>query len=112
MPDLERFRDLPGTDDCLVSDNFLVRHAAAVGDTISLPGPTGPVPLRIAGTVRDYSWSRGTVFMDRARYARLFGDELIDMCHVFLQPGYPGGPAAARRNVEEYSPPAPTAGWC
>jgi putative ABC transport system permease protein len=96
MPDLEKFLDLPGTN------NFLVRHGSAVGDTIALPGPTGPVALRIAGTVRDYTWSRGTIFLDRARYAQLFGDELIDLCHVFLQPGFPGGESAARQRVEQY----------
>jgi len=102
IPGLERFLDLPGTNDCLVSDNFIVRHGVSVGDTIALPGPDGPVSLRIAGTVRDYSWSRGTVFLDRKRYAKLFGDELIDMSHVFLQPGYPGGTAAARKAVDDY----------
>ena len=102
LPDLEKFLDLPGTNDCIVSDNFAVRHGVEIGDTITLPGPNGPVPLRIAGTVRDYSWSRGTVFLDRQRYAKLFGDELIDMCHVFLQPGYPGGPAEARKNVDAF----------
>jgi putative ABC transport system permease protein len=89
MPDLEKFLELPGTDDVLVSENFAARHRAKVGDVISIPGPNGPVPLRIVGTVRDYSWSRGTIFMDRARYAKLFGDELIDICHVFLRPDAP-----------------------
>lgn len=102
IPGLEQFLDLPGTDDVLVSDNFIVRHGVSVGDTITLPGLNGPVPLRIVGTVRDYSWSRGTVFLDRKRYAKLFGDELIDMTHVFLQPGYPGGTAAARKAVDDY----------
>ena len=46
------------------------------------------------GTVRDYSWSRGTIFMDRKRYAELFGDDLIDMCHVFLK-SRPDGSAVA-----------------
>lgn len=89
MPDLEKFLELPGTDDILVSDNFAARHRAKVGDVISIPGPNGPVSLRIVGTVRDYTWSRGTIFMDRARYAKLFGDDLIDICHVFLRPGAP-----------------------
>ena len=70
----------------LVSENFLPRHGAKVGDTITLAGPSGPITLHIAGAVRDYSWSRGTIFMDRARYAKLFGDDLIDICHVFLSP--------------------------
>jgi putative ABC transport system permease protein len=86
MPDLERFLTLPNTDDVLVSENFTARHRVKVGDVIQVPGPSGPVNLRIVGTVRDYSWSRGTIFMDRARYAKLFGDDLIDICHVFLKP--------------------------
>ncbi len=85
LPDLEKFLELPNTDDILVSENFAARHRAKVGDTITIAGPNGPVHLRIIGTVRDFSWSRGTIFMDRARYAKLFGDELIDICHVFLR---------------------------
>jgi putative ABC transport system permease protein len=85
LPDLEKFLSLPNTDDILVSENFLTRQRAKVGDTITLPGPNGPVHLRIAGSVRDYTWSRGTIFMDRARFAKLFGDDLIDICHVFLK---------------------------
>ncbi|HJZ59603.1 MAG TPA: ABC transporter permease, partial [Gemmataceae bacterium] len=99
LPDVEKFLDLPGTDDVLVSENFARRHHVAVGQTISLPGPNGPVHLRVIGTVTDYSWSRGTVFMDRARYVQLFGDDLIDMCHVFLKPDYPDG----GRQIEEYA---------
>src|SRR5262249_1539957 len=72
MPDLERFRDLPGTNNVLISHNFAVRHNVQVGQTIELPGPRGPVQLTVSGTARDYSWSRGTVFMDRTRYAKLF----------------------------------------
>src|SRR5213079_3409327 len=33
------------------------------------------------------------------RYAQLFGDDLIDMCHVFLKPDYPGG----SKQVDEYA---------
>jgi putative ABC transport system permease protein len=83
---MERFLDLPGTNDVLVSENFARRHNVSAGDLIRVPGPNGPVELRVTGTVRDYTWSRGTIFMDRARYAKLFGDDLIDMCHVFLKP--------------------------
>jgi putative ABC transport system permease protein len=97
---MERFLDLPGTNDVLVSENFARRHNVVPGETIRVPGPNGPVPLRVTGTVRDYSWSRGTVFMDRARYAKLFGDDLIDMCHVFLRPD---AATAGQREVERYA---------
>jgi putative ABC transport system permease protein len=93
LPDLEKFLALPGTDDALVSENFSRRHNVKIGDTVTLPGPNGPVTLRVIGTVRDYSWSRGTIFMDRKRYAEKFGDDLIDMCHVFLKPGRATGSA-------------------
>ncbi|MBY0457259.1 MAG: FtsX-like permease family protein, partial [Gemmataceae bacterium] len=76
-----------GVNKVTVSENFLARHKVRVGDTIRLPGPRGPVELYILNAVRDYSWSRGTIFIDRARYAKLFGDDLIDICHVFVRPG-------------------------
>jgi putative ABC transport system permease protein len=89
-----------GVNKVLVSDNFLARHGVRVGDAIAVPGPSGPVELLVVGAVRDYSWSRGTIFMDRARYARLFGDDLVDICHVFLRPDHP---AAAEPTLEHYA---------
>ncbi|MDY3562552.1 ABC transporter permease [Gemmata sp. JC673] len=96
--DLEVFPELDdthpdhsGANKVLVSHNFVERHKVKVGDTVLVPGPRGPVPLVIVGAVRDYSWSRGTIFLDRARYAKLFGDNLIDICHVFVKPGETGG---------------------
>lgn len=97
LPDLEKFAALAGTGDVLMSDNFALRHGVAVGDAVELPGPSGPVALRVVGTVRDFSWSRGSLFMDRAKYAELFGDDLIDICHVFLKPG------AGSKPVEDYA---------
>jgi putative ABC transport system permease protein len=97
---MERFLDLPGTNDVLVSENFARRHNVSPGDLIRVPGPNGPVELRVTGTVRDYTWSRGTIFMDRARYAKLFGDDLIDMCHVFLKPD---AAETGRREVEKFA---------
>jgi putative ABC transport system permease protein len=96
LPDLEKFLGLPGTNDVLISENFQRRHNVRIGDTITLPGPTGRVPLRVVGTVVDYSWSRGSVFIDRNRYAELFGDDLIDMAHVFLKSSRTGTGTATR----------------
>jgi putative ABC transport system permease protein len=102
LPDLEKFLDLPGTNNVLVSENFARRHKMNKGDTITLPGPSGHVHLNIIGTVRDYSWSRGTVFIDRSRYAELFGDDLIDMCHVFLKSSR-GGIPSRDTELENYA---------
>lgn len=103
LPDIEKFLDLPGTNDVLVSDNFARRHDVSAGDTVSLPGPGGRVTLRVVGTVQDYSWSRGTIFMDRARYAELFGDDLIDMCHVFLKSSRGGAKPQHDPALEAYA---------
>src|SRR5262249_50880040 len=56
------------------------------GDTITLPGPEGPVPLRVLGIVPEYSWSRGTILVDRTFYAAAFHDSLVDTVHVFVKP--------------------------
>jgi len=103
LPDLEKFLDLPGTNDVLVSENFARRHAVKAGDTISLPGPNGRVSLRVIGTVQDYSWSRGTIFMDRTRYAEVFGDDLIDMIHVFLKSSQGGAGATRDASLEAFA---------
>ncbi len=102
LPDLEKFSRLPGTNDVLISENFSRRHGVKIEQTITLPGPHGPVNLKVIGTVRDYSWSRGTIFMDRKRYAEIFGDDLIDICHVFLKSSRTGT-AAHDPGLEEYA---------
>jgi putative ABC transport system permease protein len=82
---LEKLTKLPSGNVVFVSENFAMKHNKGPGDTIILPGPRGPVELRILDTIRDYSWSRGTIFIDRAVYAALFQDPLVDICHVFLE---------------------------
>lgn len=81
---LEKLRFLQNRNAVLISDNFARRHGVQPGDTIQLAGPAGPISLEVHDTIRDYSWSRGTIFMDRAVYARLFRDPLINVCHVYL----------------------------
>ena len=78
----------------LVSDNFAIKHNVGLGDTITMPSLNGPVPLKVIGRVRDYTWSRGTVFIDRADYADRFRDDKVDIVHVFLD-GAAGGSGVA-----------------
>lgn len=71
----------------LVSENFAALYDVGEGDTITLPGPRGPVSLRVVGTILDYSWNRGTVVVDRAWYREEFRDDLVDVYDLFLLPG-------------------------
>lgn len=71
----------------IVSENFAALHGVKAGDTISLRGPHGPVPMEVVGTVVDYTFNRGTVIMDLAHYQQHFNDPLVDEFSIYLWPG-------------------------
>jgi putative ABC transport system permease protein len=86
LPNLDLFARLPEGNYCTVSDNFADKWGVRAGDVVTVPGPRGPVELTVIGVGQDYSWSQGTIFVDRARYAELFDDRLVDAYHVFFRP--------------------------
>jgi putative ABC transport system permease protein len=73
----------PGT--AVVSDNFAALHKVKEGDDIVLQGPRGPLPLRVVGTLVDYTWNRGTILMDRQLYRQHFQDDLVDVFDVYVR---------------------------
>ncbi len=81
---LESIDQLTQGDYVIVSDNFMVRYNKKPGDVITIPSPKGPLALTIAGSGLDYSWNRGTIFIDRKRYQEYFNDPFIDLYHVFF----------------------------
>lgn len=85
-PDLKKYQHVTGKN-VVVSDNFAVRHGIRPGQSFTLTGAHGPVTLYVTDTVIDYSWSRGTIVMDRTAYAQHFGEVRVDLVHVFLKPG-------------------------
>jgi putative ABC transport system permease protein len=97
-PDLALFQGLAAPGTALVSENLATLYGVRRGDTITLPGTDGPVALRVIGTITDFSCSRGTVVVDRARYRRAFGLDQIDVFSVFLPPA-DSEPEAARRRL-------------
>jgi putative ABC transport system permease protein len=70
----------------IVSENFAALHGVAIGDRIEFQGPRGPIELRVVGTQVDYSWNRGTLFMDLDHYRRHFDDPLVDVFDVYVHP--------------------------
>jgi putative ABC transport system permease protein len=86
LPALDLMERLPEGDYTIVSENFAAKWNVKVGDTITVPGHRGPVNLKVIGIGRDYSWSMGTIFVDRKRYADLFDDRFVDAYHVFFKP--------------------------
>ncbi|OAI41048.1 hypothetical protein AYO40_03960 [Planctomycetaceae bacterium SCGC AG-212-D15] len=89
VPGLELYPQLaePGAARILVSDNFAALYHVRRGDTISLAGPAGPVPVEVVGTVEDYSWNLGAIIMDRGFYREQFQDRRADAFNVFVKPG-------------------------
>jgi putative ABC transport system permease protein len=99
-PTLDLMERLPDGNFAILSDNFAAKWKVQEGDVISVPGPRGPVELTVIGIGPDYSWSQGTIFMDRAKYAELFGDPLVDAYHVFFR--LDADPEATYESVREY----------
>ena len=62
-------------DFTFVSEAFVERFGAQRGDMLTVPTPSGPRTLRIAGVFADYGSERGTVILDRAKFIEWFRDD-------------------------------------
>ena len=99
VPDLARLklrqgRLLESGDELLASEPFLHFQHLAVGDTVELRTRQGMRRLPIVGAFQDYASDSGYLLMDRAHYARWFGDDSLSGVSVMLR-GH--GQAAADR---------------
>jgi putative ABC transport system permease protein len=74
-------------DGVIVSDNFAALHRVGKGDVIPVASPGGEVKLKVLGAVPDYSWNRGTIFVNHRNYVRHWSDRDADVLHVFVRPG-------------------------
>jgi putative ABC transport system permease protein len=78
---------LDGPVPCLVSDNFASLNKVRVGDRLTLNAKNHPVEVEVIGSIVDYTWSRGTIFVDRDWYLKHFEDSLVDVYHIRVRPG-------------------------
>lgn len=70
---------------CLVSENFAALRGAVVGTRLTFKGPRGPVELHVVGFLLDYSWNRGSIFMDLEQYRQRFEDRDVDIYDLYLR---------------------------
>ncbi len=84
---LDQFKRLADGNYCIISDNFSIKHKVKPGDTIQIPGPRGLVSLEVIGRGLDYTWNKGTIFIDRKKYKELFDEDSVDIFHVFFKQG-------------------------
>ncbi len=71
----------------IVTESFAHRHRVRAGDRIELPGGSGAVSVPVEGVFYDYSVDAGAVLLDRATYARLWGDDRTESLAIYLAPG-------------------------
>src|SRR5207249_513462 len=82
------------SDGVIISDNFAAMHRVGVGDVIPLPSDEGMVHFTVIGTMADYSWNHGTLFVHRKDYLRHWHDRQVDAFDIYLEHD-PGAWAAA-----------------
>ncbi len=87
-----------------VSDQIASEHHLKVGDTLSLPTPTGTVKLRIAATTTNFGWSPGAIVMSTSDYTRYWATAAPSALGIDLRPG--ARPQAVRDAIEQVLGPA------
>jgi putative ABC transport system permease protein len=94
-----RLSQEPGT--AVVSQNFSQLHRLKEGDSFTIPGYEGPVPLQVIGVIEDYTWNRGSVLVHRDHISRAFQTNLVDAFDVFLSA--PEETETARKTLQNSS---------
>ncbi len=84
--------------EAMISEPYAEKFRVSTGDTVELPGPEGPVRVRIAGVYTDYSNDRGTVTLDRAHFRRIWPLSGATTMSVVLEPGI--SPEEGARRIE------------
>jgi putative ABC transport system permease protein len=71
----------------VVSKQIAEEHHALLGDSLTLPTPTGERSFRIAATTTNLAWSPGAIFISTADYSRFWATKLPTALGVELSPG-------------------------
>jgi putative ABC transport system permease protein len=86
-----------GQDAVIISEPFATRYHKGVGDILPIPTPAGVLPFRVAAIYYDYASDRGVVIMDRATFAKYFGELPPTGVAAYLKPG--ADPEAVRAEM-------------
>jgi putative ABC transport system permease protein len=81
-----------------VSQQIAAEHHVGVGDILSLPTPSGNVPVRIAALTTNFGWSPGAVVVSTVEYARAWQTAQATALTVKVRPGV--DPRVVRSEIE------------
>ncbi len=87
-----------------VSAQLAAERHTGVGDTLTLPSPTGDVSFRIAATTTNFGWSPGAILMSSADYSRAWQTTAPTALGVELTPR--ANTTIVQREVEHALGPA------
>jgi putative ABC transport system permease protein len=80
-----------------VSQQIAEAHHLGVGDSLTLPTPTGNTRFRIAATTTNLAWPPGVIFIGSADYSRFWNTSAPTALGVQLRPG--ANTASARNQI-------------
>jgi putative ABC transport system permease protein len=89
-----------------LSTSIADRLGIDVGDSFTIPTPSGPRRLRLAATVSNLGWAPGSLVLNGADYRRWWPGSDVTAIEVDLRPGMSpaAGAAAVRRALPATSP--------
>jgi putative ABC transport system permease protein len=87
-----------------VSQQLAAEHDVGVGGTLTLPTPTGEVPMRVAALTTNFGWTPGAVVMTAADYAQGWGTTQVTALLVKTQAG--SNPQVMRGEVQRALDPS------
>jgi putative ABC transport system permease protein len=87
-----------------VSEQIASERHLDIGDTLVLPTPSGPEPLRIAATTTNLAWPPGVIFMSAADHSRAWSSADPAALGVTLRPG--ADARSVRADIERSLGPA------
>lgn len=87
LKSLHLYKALETPRTAVVSDNFAALHRVGKGDTLALNSASGEVRFLIVGTMEDYSWNHGTIFINRKEYKQFWRESEVNVFDVFVTAG-------------------------
>jgi len=91
---------LASRGEALVSEPLARKAGLWPGDSVRIEGPRGEAAVPVAGVYYDYGSEAGTVMLDLATFARIFGAGGPSNAALFLAPGVAVEPAVGRLRAE------------
>ncbi len=93
IPDAADLFHSPGH--LVVSESFANRHGTKAGETLTIISPKGPLPLLVAGIIKDFTRDSGLLMMDRSIFELSWSDPRVHSLALVLHSPESAGQLAA-----------------